>query len=192
MAVEQPKPEEAIPVWVRFGLKPAATKKTGSYEEPPWFVPLPRNEGESEADYAKRMKEERIRAMRPRGGGFGGWCFAFPDICFIPTDPPIAIPFPNIGYLKDAINGTVLVFAEGKPILHEASQIPVTYWDEMGSVGGICSGTFKQKVDFLEYCAKVFVENKAVVYLGAKTAQNNNNIIGKFIKPGQKKLWVKP
>ncbi len=189
--VDIPKPDDPVPPWIRFGFKPAATKKTGSFENPPWFAPTPRKDGETDAQYYKRQKEERERAPRKRSGGAGGWCFAFPDVCFIPTDPPIAIPFPNIGYLKDAVNCAMTVMAEGKPLCTEISEIPVTYWDDIGTVGGVCSGTFKQKVQFIEYSSKVFAENKAVPFHGCRTAHNNNNMIGKFNKPGQKKVWVK-
>jgi hypothetical protein len=192
MADERPKPEEQVPPWIRFGLKPAATKKTGSYEDPPWVADVPRKPGEDDGQYAKRNKEERERAPRKRSGGAGGWCFAFPDVCYIPTYPsPTPIPFPNIDYLKDAINCTVTVFAEGKPVCHENSEIPITHWDDPGVVGGVCSGTFKQKVRFIEYSSKVFVENKALVFQGCRTTHNNQNIIGKFNKPGQKKVWAK-
>jgi hypothetical protein len=62
----------------------------------------------------------------------------------------------------------------------------------MGSQGGIRSGTVADRVTFLQHSSKVYVKGKAVVYLTCKTAHNNYNAIGKFIKPGQKKVWVAP
>ncbi len=186
-----PKLDDPIPPWIKYGFKPAATKKTGKFEDPPWCPPPPRKQGEDDAHYYARMKEERERAPRKRSGGAGGWCFAFPDVCYVPGDPPWPFPFPNIGYLKDAVNCATTVFAEGKPLCNETSEIPNTHWDEMGAVGGVSSGTVAQKLQFIEYSSKVFVENKAVPFHGCKTAHNCNNIIGSFNKPGQKKVWVK-
>ena len=54
------------------------------------------------------------------------------------------------------------------------------------------AGTVEDKINFLEYSSKVFVEGKAIVYLGVKTAHNKYNAIGKFDKPAQKKVWVMP
>lgn len=52
-------------------------------------------------------------------GRTGGWCFAFPDICYIPGSPPVPIPVPNIGYLKDAIKCAITVKVENKPMVVE-------------------------------------------------------------------------
>lgn len=174
-----------------LGMKPAATKKTGSYEGPPPFNPPPRKPEESWAEYHTRRKKEDKRKKRPRKGS-GGWCFAFPDICYVPGAPPIPIPFPNIGYLKDAIKCALTVKVENKPMVLETSEIPMTKWDDPGTVGGVVSGVNMNKINFLEYSSKVFVEGKAVVYLGCKTAQNNYNALGKFVKPAQMKAFVKP
>ena len=187
MAEEQNKAK--LPLF--FGMYPAATKKTGSYVDPPMFEPMDKREDESWVEYYARKKEERKRKPRPRKKT-GGWCFAFPDVCFIPGDPPIPFPFPNWGMLADAVMCATTVKVEGKPIVVETSEIPNTKGDEFGTNGGVLSGTFTDKVNFLEYSSKIFVEGKAIVYLTCKTAQNNYNTLGKFVKPAQKKVWVTP
>lgn len=190
MADEQPGQDQQ-PNPLLLNLRPAATKKTGSYVEPPRFEPMDKRPEESWAEYHERRKKERKRAPRPRKSA-GGFCFAFPDICFVPGDPPIPLPFPNWGFLKDAVACIETVLIEGKPIVVESSQLPSTTGDEWGSQGGVLSGTVADRVDFLQYSSKVFVQGKALVYLGCKTAQNNYNMLGKFVKPAQKKVWAAP
>ncbi len=178
---------------MRHGMQPAATKKTGSYEDKPLFEPIDKREDETWAEHEQRKQQERKRKRRPRTRKkTGGTCFSFPDLCFLPTVPKVLVPFPNIGYLKDAVKCSVSVMAQNKPIVVETSEIPNTHWDTPGSAGGLISGTVEHKINFLEYSSKVFVEGKAIVYLGVKTAHNKYNAIGKFDKPAQKKVWVMP
>ena len=172
--------EELKKPWF-FGMYPAATKKTGSYVDPPVFEPIEGREDESEEAFFERRKEERRRRPRPRKSQ-GGWCFAFPDLCWVPGDPSFLLPFPNFGFLKDAIKCIATVKIEGKPVIVQTSEIPKTTGDEFGRKGGLISGTTADKVSFLQYSSKVFVKGKAVVYLGCKTAHNNYNAIGFFTR----------
>lgn len=187
---DTPQSEELQKPWF-FGMYPAATKKTGSYVEPPVLSPIEKRDDESWEAFREREKRERKRRPRPRKGK-GGWCFAFPDLCWVPSDPDFLLPFPNMGFLKDAILCIATVKIEGKPVVVQTSQIPSTTGDEMGRKGGLISGTTADRVSFLEYSSKVFIKGKAVVYLGCRTAQNNYNALGKFVKPAQKKVWVAP
>lgn len=190
---EEPAPEEKEPddPLLFVVMYPAATKKTGSYVVPPVFVRPKRRPDETVEQFREREKEERRRLPRPRKKS-GGWCFAFPDVCYLPTDPPMPFPFPNWGFLKDAVGCISTVLAEMKPIVVETSEIPFTTGDEPGVRGGVLSGTVASKVTFLEYSSKILITGKSVVYLGCRTAQNNYNIIGKFSAPAQNKIQVAP
>lgn len=187
---DQDQAEELKKPWF-FGMYPAATKKTGSYLEPPVFEPIQKREDESWEAFRAREKKERKRRPRPRKKK-GGWCFAFPDICKVPSDPDFLFPFPNMSFLKDAVRCIATVKVEGKPVIVQTSEIPNSTGDEFGRKGGMLSGTVADKTNFLQYSSKVYIKGKAVVYLGCRTAQNNYNTVGKFVKPAQKKVWVAP
>jgi len=109
----------------------------------------------------------------------GGICFGFPDVCKTPTPGgPVPIPYPNIGDLSQATKTSRSVKINGKPIILEDSEIPISSGDEAGSIGGVISGKIKGKVTFATYSSKVKVEGKGVVRVGDTTRQNEDNAVG--------------
>lgn len=115
----------------------------------------------------------------------GGVCFAFPDVCLTPSgSTPVAIPYPNIGQLADAIlvsdnldgtgQGTVLV--GGFPIILQSSRIPQTTGDEAGSAS-ITRGT----VTFTQGSTSVFVHGQSVIRMFDPTEQNSRNAVGQVL-----------
>lgn len=116
-----------------------------------------------------------------------GMAFAFPDVCKTPAPPsaPIPIPYPNIAQLSDASktssDGGAAVFAGGKAILLEDSEIAQSTGDEAGSVGGITSGTTKGKCTFTSFSKTVKIHGKGIVRFGDTTSQNGGNAVGSVL-----------
>ena len=113
-------------------------------------------------------------------------CYAFPDVCNTPSSSgTVAIPYPNIGQLSDAIQvsdtstGTGEVKVGGQyVILANTSEIPQTTGDEAGSAGGITSGVTKGKAEFPQGSATVRIHGYPVVRMGDSTHQNQRNANG--------------
>ena len=111
-------------------------------------------------------------------------CFAFPDICKTQVGPnDVPIPYPNTGYLSDAVDIAVNVFVNGDPIILEGSKIPdkKTTGDEAGSLGSIKGskpGSIQGEVEFTSFSNSVFVHDKGVVRMFDTTMQNFGNATG--------------
>ena len=73
-----------------------------------------------------------------------------PDVCQVPAPPapPIPTPFPNMGQLATVKGESTKVLAVGKGVVKADSEIPRSQGDEAGTVGGVASGTFGDKVTF--------------------------------------------
>ena len=116
----------------------------------------------------------------------GGICFAFPDVCLTPAPPapPVPIPYPNIGQLSDAVQasdvgGPAVTVGGNGVVLVDTTTIPTTTGDEAGNApGGVISGVFGQKVEFLQGSTTVTIHGKAVVRMLDPTKQNNRNADG--------------
>lgn len=110
----------------------------------------------------------------------GGICFAFPNVCLTPAPPgpPVPIPYPSIGQLTATVATATSVKAGSNPVVTKASNIPTTTGDAAGTVGGVKSGVFGQKVTFLTTSNTVFAEGNGVVRLFDQTEQNNQNCVG--------------
>ena len=174
------------------GCFPAGTKHTGSYRHQPLPRAPQRREGESEADFAVRSEREMKRKPRSRGKK-GGICFAFPDMCVTPAGEfNVVLPYLNIGMLKDATGVAPKLLAENKPVLVETSELTRSYGDEAGSCGGVISGAVAGKVTFKQSSSRVLCGGIGVVYVGARTGHNNDNVIGKIKDPSQMKMGVAP
>jgi hypothetical protein len=122
----------------------------------------------------------------------GGMCFAFPDVCLVPSAPsPIPTPFPNLAQCCDAQGTIEAVLVENKEVLVESSVIPMSSGDEAGVGGGVMSGTFLGCVKYKTASAKVYAKGKRVVLLGAVTAHNGDNAnmpAGQQVAPSQGKV----
>ncbi|MCC6559328.1 MAG: DUF4150 domain-containing protein [Polyangiaceae bacterium] len=94
----------------------------------------------------------------------GGITVVFPDVCLtpVPSAPPVPIPYPNVAQSSDTAQGASSVKADGNPICHKDSNFARSSGDEPGTNGGIISGTFMDKAEFISYSFDVKVEGKNV------------------------------
>jgi hypothetical protein len=94
-----------------------------------------------------------------------GISIAFPDVCQTPAPPapPIPIPYPNIAQSSDTAKGTKDVTAQGKSICVEDSNFSKSSGDEAGTAGGgVASGKFQGKAEFMNYSMDTQFEGKSV------------------------------
>ncbi len=125
----------------------------------------------------------------------GGLCVASaPDVCKTPAPPgpPVPTPYPNMaaGTLLNA--GTLpkkVKVAGGAPAVLGASTT-VSNGDEAGVAGGVVSGKFAGKVEFIQGSMKVRIEGKAAVRVGDPTKHNEGNTVGTVSAPSQPKVLI--
>ena len=95
--------------------------------------------------------------------GSNGMAIAFPDVCFTPIIIPIPIPYPNISMSSDLDAGSKKVKADGESIAIDGCNFSTSVGDEAGCApGGVISGKFKGKAEFLLYSMDVKIEGKGV------------------------------
>ena len=128
--------------------------------------------------------------MFPLATKGGGMAFAFPDVCKVPAPPapPVPVPFPNSGQCANAINASLLVKVEGKPVLHKMSSIPSSQGDEAGVAGGVVSGVNMQRIAFVQASTKVLVEGSPAVMWMNQSGHNGANAnapLGHQLVPSQ-------
>ena len=132
--------------------------------------------------------------MIPVSTKAGGMCFAFPDVCLVPSVPsPIPTPLPNMAQCADAQGTVDAVLVQNKEVIVETSSIPMSSGDEPGTGGGVVSGTFIGCVKFKTASAKVRAKGKRVALMGAVTAHNGDNAnmpAGQQIVPSQGKVMA--
>lgn len=122
----------------------------------------------------------------------GGQCFAFPDVCNVPSPGgPVPTPFPNTAECRNAEGTASTVLVGNKEVLVETSRIPTSSGDEPGTAGGVVSGVFRGPATFKTASAKVYAKGKKVVLHGALTAHNGDNAnmpAGQQVSPSQGKV----
>lgn len=92
-----------------------------------------------------------------------GISIAFPDVCQTPSPVgPIPIPYPNIAMSSDTADGTSDVECDGNPICTASSSFSMSTGDEAGCIGGVVSGKFKGKAEFINHSFDVKAEGKYV------------------------------
>ena len=108
--------------------------------------------------------------------GSNGIAIAFPDPCLTPTPAgPVPLPYPNIAMSSDTASGSKDVSCDGQSICHASSSFSMSTGDEAGSVGGVASGKFKGKAEFVNYSFDVQVEGKHVARVFDLMLHNDKN-----------------
>jgi hypothetical protein len=104
-----------------------------------------------------------------------------PDVCKTPTPGPTPLPYPNVAYSKDLIDGSVTVEADGASIALKNSAFATSTGDEPGTAGhGIISGVIQGKAKFINYSMDVKIETRNVARRLDLMTMNGNapNTIG--------------
>ena len=114
--------------------------------------------------------------------GSGGKAMStIPDICKIPLPPPAGptpFPFVNIAESKDLSGGSIFSKFDGNSVATFGSFISTSRGDEVGSLGGIISGTTKGKATFMNFSPDVICEMRPVCRKGDLLIMNDINTIG--------------
>lgn len=117
------------------------------------------------------------------------------DVCKVPT-PAGTVPMPlvNIANTQMAASNSVVshVLVVNRPALNQKSQINQSNGDEAGTAGGVVSGKFIHKTQFLNGSLKVMVGGKPAVRMGVMTGQNGTpqNAVGSVLSPSQSKVSI--
>lgn len=110
----------------------------------------------------------------------GGTHFcSVPDVCKTPTPGgPVPIPYPIFSTNTLLAKGTTTVLADGgNMIAHKKSIFTKCTGDEPGTIGGVKSGTFIQKSEWITYSPNVYVQGKNICRLTDKLFMNNKNTV---------------
>lgn len=107
------------------------------------------------------------------------WSFFFPDICLTPTpDGPVPIPYPNLSLSADIAHGTKTIKIQGEMGTNKGCDYSRSTGDEAGSLGGIISGTYMDKAEFVLSSFDVKLEGKNACRTGDLMYHNRRNAIG--------------
>jgi uncharacterized Zn-binding protein involved in type VI secretion len=96
-----------------------------------------------------------------------------PDCCKTPPSGA-PVPYVNVAYSKDLVNGSATVFANGSPVALKDSMFLPSYGDEPGTMGGVISGVNMGKAKFSNYSMDVFIEGRNVARLSDPMTMNGN------------------
>lgn len=111
--------------------------------------------------------------------GSGAKSLVFPDVCKTPTPGgPVPIPYPNLAQSMHLAKGSKTVKVQGKSATIKGCNYSMSVCDEPGTLGGIISGTFKNKAEFVLYSFNVKYENKNVCRMSDLMFHNKKNIVG--------------
>lgn len=111
---------------------------------------------------------------------------AAPDVCKTPTPGgPVPVPYSNVAFSRDLVDGSVTVSADGESIALKDSAFATSTGDEAGSLGGVLSGVFKGKAKFVTYSMDVKVEGRNAARLTDQMTMNGNapNTYGPEMQP---------
>ncbi len=113
-----------------------------------------------------------------KGSGGMHMCSA-PDVCKTPTPGgPVPIPYPIFAMNTDIAQGTTTVQADGgQMIAHRTSVFMKCTGDQPGTIGGVVSGVFGQKSEWITFSPTVYVQGKNISRLTDKLFMNNKNTI---------------
>ncbi|EJX0403658.1 DUF4150 domain-containing protein [Salmonella enterica] len=100
-----------------------------------------------------------------------------PDVCKTPGNG-IPVPYQNEAYSRMLTKSTVSVFADGgNTIANLGSQFSSSVFDELGSMGGVVSGTNMAEAEWMTYSFDVFFEKKSACRLSDKMWMNHRNTV---------------
>ena len=119
----------------------------------------------------------------------GGSSMSFPDTCMTQVGPvPAPLPYPNMAQMPMGFPATMKILIGGMPALHKSSVVPLTNGDEAGNVpGGVMSGTFIQKMEFMLCSMTVMFEGQGAVRSLIDPVNGNGNtpMMGMVMAPSQ-------
>ena len=117
-----------------------------------------------------------------------------PDTCNTPSPAgPVPTPYVNIFQcnMVDPSTACQKVMIDGSPALNVKSQTLISNGDEAGnSPGGVVSGKFIGKGEFIMGSQKVQLESKAAVSQGVQTKHNEGNTVVMCSMSGQSKVQI--
>jgi len=98
-----------------------------------------------------------------------------PDVC---KSPSVPVPYTNIAFSSDLIDGTTTIFADGGNMCaNYGSQFFKSIGDEPGVGGGVISSTFMKEATWITYSFDVKMEGKGTCRLTDKMFQNHMNAV---------------
>jgi hypothetical protein len=99
-----------------------------------------------------------------------------PDVCLTPSaGGPVPVPYPNIAFSKDLINGACTVSVDGQPLAVSDSEFGISTGDEGGTAGGgVISHVIKGKAKFINFSFDVSAEGKNIPRLSDQMTMNGN------------------
>jgi len=105
-----------------------------------------------------------VNGMSVVHSGSSGIVSAFPDTCQTPSPAgPVPIPYPNVAQSSDTASGSKKTKCDGNSICHKDSNFSTSTGDEAGNApGGVVSGKFKGKAEFVNFSFDVKVEGSNV------------------------------
>src|SRR5262245_51656782 len=89
-----------------------------------------------------------------------------PDWCKTPSaGGPVPVPYVNVAYSLQLVNGSVTVFTDGCSVALKDSMFVPSFGDEPGVIGGVISGVNKGQAKFSNYSMDVMIEGRNVARL---------------------------
>lgn len=118
-----------------------------------------------------------------------GQVFCMPDVCKTPTPAgPLPIPYPNIAMNMMAVPPVIKVLIANSPAINKGSKIAMSDGDTTGTAGGLISGSFMGKCEFMTCSFKVKVGGKPAIRQLDLAQSNKGNCFGSLLEPSQVKV----
>lgn len=119
-----------------------------------------------------------------------GQVMCMPDVCKTPTPAgPVPIPYPNTAMNMMAAPPVVKVLIANSPAINKGSKISMSNGDQAGTAGGgVVSGSFMGKCEFMTCSFKVKVGGKPAIRQMDQAQSNKGNCFGSLMQPSQAKV----
>lgn len=116
---------------------------------------------------------------------------AFCDVCWTaPPIPPIPVVYVIAGFRCMAANPSCHIFIWGGGVHNSLTLIPVVFGDEMGTCGGVVSGTHNGWDLSITFSCKCLVDGGFVTRWLDLCLMNSGNCIGLTLVPCQLKTMT--